>query len=148
MKQSVFLISMLILTAALLGWSGNYAALKYNSCKTEIDSITKKLIYTVADTEPMNEGGKSRLLRELERNIVTSNFEIDTTNHDPNVIVAFIVDNDGSIKGERIINDKTQKVGKQMLDIIMSLKWTPAKCNGKLVPMLIKQKLVIDIMEN
>lgn len=131
----------------MVGESRNYTTLKSYLCRTEIDSITKKIIHTAADSEPANEGGKSRLTREFERKIVTSNIQTGTTNYDPNVIVAFIVDKDGSIKGERIVSDKTQKVGKQMLDIIMSLKWTPAKCNGKFVPMLIKQKIVIDIAE-
>ena len=116
-------------------------------CKTEIDSVTKQLVYTAADIEPLNEGGENKLRKQFEAKVTTNNIPIDINNYDPNVIVAFIVDKDGTIKGERVVNDKTHKLGEQMLDVIKSFKWTPAKCNGKFVPMILRRKMIIDISE-
>jgi hypothetical protein len=59
-----------------------------------------------------------------------------------------MVDKHGNIKGERVVNDKTQKLGKQMLGVIKSFKWTPAKCNGKFVSMIVKRKMIIDVRSN
>jgi hypothetical protein len=116
-------------------------------CKTEIDSITKRLVYTAADMEPLNEGGENTLRKRFATNVTTTNIPIDTKNYDPIVIVAFIVDKDGSIKGERIVNDKTNNIGGQMLNIVKSFRWTPAKCNGKSVAMILKRQMIVDISE-
>jgi len=141
------LIVTLTVTSALHGQSRKHAVLAGDPCKTEIDSITKQVVYTTADTEPLNEGGENTLRKEFERKITTKDIGVEAKNYDPNIIVAFIVDKNGNIKGERVVNDKTQKLGKQMLDVIKSFKWTPAKCNGKSVSMIVKRKMIIDIEE-
>jgi hypothetical protein len=71
-----------------------------------------------------------------------------TGKFDSNIIVAFIVDADGSLKGERIIKDETSKVGQQMLSIAKTFKWSPALCNGKKVAMLYTLPMIIDIAED
>jgi hypothetical protein len=116
-----------------------------NSCKTEIDSLTKKLIYVTADILPTNEGGKTALMKKIERATIT-NVPVPE-NYDSNIIVAFIVDIDGTIKGERIIKDQTNKIGQQLLDIVKTFRWTPAKCDNKNVAMLYKLPIVIDPAE-
>ncbi|HYC27970.1 MAG TPA: hypothetical protein VEB42_04125 [Chitinophagaceae bacterium] len=110
-------------------------------CKSEMDSVTKQRIYLTGDTEPVNEGGQSALMRAFNKKVRLT----DTIEEVPPVTVAFIVDKDGSIKGERVLRDKTQIVGRQLLEVIRSLKWTPGKCNGRTVPMLVKQNMVIEI---
>jgi hypothetical protein len=113
-------------------------------CKTEIDSLTKQLVYVTVDVNPLNEGGDGALRKKIEKNIIADNIRIDTENYDPNVIVAVIVDTDGSIKGCRIVKDRSNKIGQQLLDIIKSFKWTPAKCDNKNVPMIYKIPLILD----
>jgi hypothetical protein len=112
-------------------------------CRTEVDSLTKQLVYVAADVEPKNEGGDAALRKKIEKNIITD-LTIDTENYESKVIVAFIVDTDGSIKGCRVIKDKTNKVGQQMLDIVKSFKWTPAKCDNKNVAMIYQIPLILD----
>jgi len=127
--------------------SGNLSAQIPNqtkSCKTEIDSLTKQLVYVTVDTDPVNEGGDAALRKKLEKIIIIDDIKIDTENYDSNVIVAFVIDTDGTIKGCRIIKDKTNKVGQQMLDIVKSFKWTPAKCYNKSVAMTYKIPLILD----
>jgi hypothetical protein len=110
-------------------------------CKTEFDTMTMNKVYITADILPKNEGGQSALMQRLSK----ISLSVIPENYDPNYLVAFIVEKDGSIKGERIIRDKTNQVGKQMLDIVRSFKWTPGKCNNKNVRMLYKLPLIIDI---
>lgn len=105
-----------------------------NFCKTQIDSLTNKIIYTTADILPTNEGGKGALMKKLERGI-SADIAIES-DFDGSIIVAFIVDVDGSIKGERIVKDKTNMAGQQMLDIVKTFKWAPAICKGKKIAML------------
>ena len=116
------------------------------SCKTEVDSLTKKLVYTTADILPTNEGGKATLMKKLEGGI-SSDIDIPN-NFDGSIIVAFIVDIDGSIKGERIVKDETSKIGPQLLNIVKTFKWTPAKCHNKNVAMLYKLRIVVDPTEH
>ena len=143
MWTKIAIISTLFLTQLtyLLGQTSKLSM----PCKTEIDSLTKQLVYLTADREPQNEGGNSALIKRIEKNII--NDISDTENYDLKVIVAFIIDTDGSIKGCRVIKDKTNKVGLQMLDIIKSFKWTPAKCGNENVAMICKMPLILDPTE-
>jgi hypothetical protein len=115
-------------------------------CKVQIDSFTKTLTYITADVMPMNEGGKGALMRKLER--VISFPTVVPNNFEPNITVAFIVDIDGNIKGERIVRDKTSNVGQQMLDVVKTFKWTPASCKGKKIAMLTTLTTIADPSEN
>lgn len=105
-----------------------------DSCKTETDSLTKRRIYITAETEAKNEGGMAALMRRYAK------IKLDTIpdDYDTEFLVAFIVESDGSITGERILKDKTRTVGIQMLAIAKTFKWSPAICNAKKVPMLRK----------
>lgn len=116
-----------------------------NPCKTQIDTLTKKVIYTTADVLPTNEGGEGELNKKLERGISTD--VVFPNDFDGSIVVAFIIDADGSIKGERIIKDKTNKVGQRMLDIAKTFKWAPAICKGKKIAMLYTLTTFIDPAE-
>lgn len=124
-------------------------ALADKSCKTQIDSLTKKLIYTTTDVLATNEGGRAALMKKLERGVNTEVVvaTVVPESYNPNIIVAFIVDIDGSIKGEGIIKDETNKVGQQLLAIVKTLKWTSAKCGSKNVATLYMLPIIIDISE-
>jgi len=142
-----YVISLLIFTA-LSGWQIRDSAIAITySCQTETDSITKQIVYTVVDIEPANEGGKSKLAREFEKITLSNKFPVDSLKYDSRVIVAFIVDSNGKVRDERLIRDKTKYVGAEMLKIIRSFNWSPGKCNGETVPVLVKQELVIDLAE-
>ena len=147
MTQFFFFIPTLVFAAILNSQPINYPVTADFKCKTEIDSITKQLVYKTADIEAREEGGDGKLQQVLERGINTDDIAVDSIMYIPPIVVAFIVDQDGSIKGERVVSDITHKVGKQMLDIIKLFKWTPAKCNDKNVPMIKTQIMIIDIAE-
>jgi hypothetical protein len=101
------------------------------NCKTETDSVTHRIVYTSVDILPTNEGGLAALRKTMERNLDMDLLISDSLSS--NIVVAFIVDKDGSIKGERIVNDHTGRIGQQMLDIVKTFKWIPGKCNGSKV---------------
>ena len=116
---------------------------QFQLCDTEIDSLTKQPVYVTATTDPTPKDGINALMKKIGANL-TIDFEIDKKNYDPHIIIAFIVDIDGSIKGSRIIKDKTNSIGQQMLDIVRSSKWTPAKCYTKTVTMIYQITLTYD----
>ena len=112
-------------------------------CKTERDSLTNKIVYIAVDKEAVNEGGLVALMRQYRNINVDSIPDVEETKF----IVAFIVESDGQITGERIIKDKTYTVGQQMIKIAKSFKWIPAECKGQKVPMLVKLPLQICLEE-
>lgn len=105
------------------------------SCKKQIDSITKEEVYITADVLPENEGGKVVLFKRMQRELNLDD-SLLTAELISKISVGFIVDPNGSIRGERIIDDKSSKTGQQMLKVVKSLKWRPAICNNKKVTML------------
>lgn len=107
------------------------------TCKTEMDPLTKRTVYITVDKEAVNEGGQAALIRQY------SKIKLDSIpdDLDTRFIISFIIDPDGQVTGERIIKDKTGNVGQQMIRIAKSFKWTPAECNGRKVPMLVKLPL-------
>ena len=113
-------------------------------CKTEIDSLTKKTIYTTVDKVAVNEGGQMALIRQYE-NITLDSIPDDL---DTKYIIAFVVEADGQITGERIIKNKTGNVGQRMIKIAKSFKWTPAECDGRKVPMLVRLPLQMCLEQN
>jgi len=114
-----------------------------DTCRKGKDTLTGRVIYFTADVEPECEGGKVALMRRINRGIKLSD-SVLTNDIQSNYIVGFIVEADGQITGGRVIKDNTNQVGKQLLSVIKSCRWNPAKCNGKKVAMLYKYPIIID----
>ena len=113
------------------------------SCATEMDSLTNKLVYVSVTADPEPKGGLNTLLRKMSSELVID-FEIDRRDYDPHIIVAIIVNIDGKISGARVVKDKTNSIGSQMLKIADSFKWTPARCGDKIVPMIYQITITYD----
>ena len=118
----------------------------FTDCRKQIDTLTKREIYVEADVLPSPGIGEAALRSRLEREILTPE-NVSPDNFNLNIKVAFIVNLDGRISGERIISPKSEKTGKQLLKIAKSLKWVPGKCKGENVEMLYTIPLNIDISE-
>ena len=118
-----------------------------DTCKKGKDTLTGRVIYLTADVEPACEGGKVALLRRINKGITFSD-SASTNDIQWNYIVGFIVETDGLITGERIIQDNTNQIGKQLLTAIKNCRWHPAKCNGKKVAMLYKFPVKIDFQKD
>jgi hypothetical protein len=114
------------------------------NCKTEIDSLTNKTIYISVDKAAVNAGGQIALMRQYEKITLDS----IPDNFDTKFIIAFVVEADGQITGERIIKDKVGNVGLNMIKIAKSFKWTPAECDGRKVPSLVKLPLQMRLQQD
>lgn len=104
----------------------------HTDCTQKKDLITGKMISTSFDELAANKGGVVLLYRAFGK------IKIDSVPHAATTkfTIAFVVDVDGSISGERIIKDEIGGVGDQMIKIVKSFKWSPAMCNGKQVASL------------
>jgi hypothetical protein len=97
--------------------------------------LTKGEVYLFKNRTPKVEGGNEALHKEI-RKLNASNTAIQ---NDPSgrVIVAFIINVDGSLTGKRILkNIAGTDLGEQLLKLIDNVKWIPEKCNGQKVPTL------------
>jgi periplasmic protein TonB len=117
-----------------------------DTCKRGQDSITKRTIYLDADIGPECEGGSAALLRRFNKSIKFPKTGL-TGPVESQYIVGFIVEANGEITGERVIRDNTNQIGQQILKMVKSCQWYPARCNGKKVAFLYKLPVIIDIQE-
>ena len=118
-----------------------------DTCKKGKDTLTGRVVYLTADVEPECEEGKAALMRRINKGITFSD-SASTNDIQLNYVVGFIVETDGQITGERIIQDNTNQIGKQVLTVIKNCRWHPAKCNGKKVAMLYKFPAKIDFQKD
>jgi hypothetical protein len=116
-----------------------------DTCKTEKDSLTGRKIYRNAEIEPEYAGGEAGLLRRMNKGIKVPDSAL-SNEIEFQFIVAFIVETDGHITGGRVIRGNSQ-VGKQILKVAETLKWSAGKCNGKNVPVLYTLPVNIEYSE-
>jgi hypothetical protein len=102
--------------------------------KSEIDSLTGKKVAIQVNTGPLNEGGFNALSEKLES--ISRTLDSLPACDDGKVAVAFIVEENGHISGERIVKDCNGRFGKAMLAVALSFKWQPATWDGDPVPMV------------
>lgn len=114
-----------------------------DTCKTEKDHLTGRMINLSAETAPEIAGGLPALIRMLNKNVRYPD-SLLKNEIESNFVVAFIVERDSSISGERIIRGSNE-IGQQILKVAKSLKWSPGKCNGKNVPMLYRLPVIIEL---
>ena len=104
-----------------------------DSCYSFLDTLTNQQVFKLTDQTPKVEGGMEQLIKELSKRIKYPH--IDKYPIDTNVIVGFIITEDGQLAGKRIIKD-FRGYGKQLLDILDDFYWQPGICNGKKVATL------------
>lgn len=147
-----FLCSTLFLLAAFLSKGQKSFVYCNPQCKFVIDSLTGKVVFIAADSQPVNDqGGKPALIKRLQR----LDFTNDSSIFAGTIIFSFIVDTTGIISSERINcngynlrnEDIANKKGNEILAIIKSFSWKTAMCNGKKISMLYSQIIHIDPAE-
>ena len=130
-------------TSQISGLSRSNFDIFNDTCKKGKDTLTGRIIYLTADVEPESEGGKAALLRRINKGIMYPD-SASTNDIQSHYVVGFIVEANGQITGERVVQDNTNQIGKQVLKGIKNCRWCPAKCNGKEVAMLYKFPIIID----
>jgi hypothetical protein len=113
-------------------------------CQTEYDTLTHQLIYKTADKKASFPGGFEPLMKETQKRIRLS--RSGDYSNGIKVIIAFVVQHDGKVIGQRIIrNVKGTNLAEQYLDIIDDFNWEPAMCNGKPVSTIVTYPFIIDV---
>ena len=120
----------------------------YNECLSYYDEDMKKIVFTHSQIMPIYPGGDAELLRYITENInLQAQDEIWGK-----VLLAFIVDDDGSIKHIKVIKnsikgensetkyeykteDEYTSNDREFVRVLKTMqRWTPAVCNGRYVP--------------
>jgi hypothetical protein len=115
-----------------------------NPCVSKVDTLTNVEVFLTVDKSPTVQGGMQALYTEVAKKIKYPDSEGDRTG--AKVFVAFIVNTDGQIKGQRIVkNIDGTDLAEQLLDIIDDMKWIPGLCKGKPVATLLVMPMIIDV---
>ena len=102
-------------------------------CAAKIDSLTQMRIVQSPDKMPEPFGGIEALIDSITSNLVLK----DQATIVGKIYLAFIVDEDGSVSGERTLrNPGYSDLDRQAIIIIKKHRWIPAECKGKKVAAL------------
>jgi hypothetical protein len=113
-------------------------------CQTIIDTLTKRTVYKAADKMASFPGGMEVFYKQINKRIVLH--KSDNLKGGIKVFVAFVVQADGKVVGQRIIqNVKGTNLAEQFLNIIDDFKWEPGICNGKAISTIETYPMIIDI---
>jgi hypothetical protein len=127
----------------MTGWNfGDYMKGRESDslhCHSQLDSLTNKVVYAVANQMPEPVEGYQRLFDEIGK-VKYPHY----SNLEGKLIFGFIVQTNGSITGKRVIKgidnpDWTD----QVFEALARLKWKPGKCNGKSVDMIVILPVIV-----
>jgi protein TonB len=123
----------------------NIALAQNNKCvPTEIDTLTHVPIFRVAEKMPSVEGGNAAIVKAILSKIKYPDSQRSST--DTKIIIAFIIDSNGDVVGERTIKNIDQTdIAEQLFKIIREMKWQPGTCEGNPVPVLQIFPLILEI---
>jgi len=111
------------------------------------DTLLHKVVYLSAEQLPEPQGGLEALLKQLTKTIRYPPGDVDFVGK---VIVAFVIEPNGKIDGERVIREPSgdkQIFSKQIFEVVKAIKWKPARRNAKAVPFLYTLPVTIDLTE-
>lgn len=105
-----------------------------DKCHRQYDFKLKKYVYDSVSEMPLYGSNQEELIKYLLKNIVYPDQEtVQVT-----IKVALIIDADGSVKDEKIVDkdiDNYTPLDTEVLRIIRLMpKWEPGKCNKRKVP--------------
>jgi hypothetical protein len=116
----------------LLGTVSAFGQNSQERCRAEIDTLTKQSVYRAADEMANFPGGMEALMKQVAKRVFLR--EAGRTQDCCKVFVAFVVQSDGTVVGQRVVKNTTgTDLAEQCLDIIDDVRWQPGVCNGKTV---------------
>ena len=116
--------------------------IRADTCSIGKDSLTGRQIYLNADVGPECEGGITAWLRHLNKTLKVTKSPTDPIRS--TYVIAFIVDKNGRISGERSVDAPADDITRQLFAAARTIRWIPGKCHGKNVTMLKKVPIIID----
>lgn len=108
--------------------------IRADTCRAGKDSLTGRIIYLDADTGPECEGGNTAWVKHLNKTLNVT--KIPSGEIQSRYVIAFIVDKDGAISGERVVNGPKNSITNQLFAAVRTMRWIPGRCHGKKVSML------------
>jgi len=140
-KSTLFI---LIICLSYFGFSCQQTQPKSFTCVGFKDTVLHKFVYKTTDVPPEPVGGFESINK-----LISKNFKPDGESFG-RIVVAFVVETNGTIDGKRTLHDPFGKNGsasKQLLNILTKVTWQPGVCNGRKVPCLQVFPLNIDLGE-
>jgi hypothetical protein len=116
------------LITAILIFSGELFA-QQRECFLQKDTLTDERFLFVPDTQATPVGGLPALYKEIGKSLKLSS--TDDLSRYEKLMVAFIVDQNGQVKGERILGQTPTDAAEQVFIAVKKLTWKPAMCAGK-----------------
>lgn len=113
-----------------------------DTCRIGKDTLTGRRLYLEGEIGPECEGGTAAWLRHLNKTLDIRKLPTDEIR--TSYIIAFIVEKDGTIRGERSVDGPPNDITKQLFAAARTIRWIPGKCHGKNVPMLLKLPVFIE----
>jgi len=135
------ILPILIVCLSFFDFSCQQKQARSFACAGFQDTILHKFVYKTTDVPPAPVGGLESLNKLIAKNLKPDSNDFGTK------IVAFVVEPNGAIDGERLLNDPSGSddlLSKQILNISRKVKWKPGICNGEKVPFLYRLPLIID----
>lgn len=105
------------------------------NCSFRTDSLTKVVVSVSPHQTAKPEGGIQSLGKAISKGLVYPEIKAQQP-IETKTIVCFIIDADGTVKGERVVVPGVDGVAQQVLNIVKSLTWHAATCSGKPVASL------------
>jgi len=135
----IILLTLLICFA----FGGSYAQSKKVVAHKKVVPISQRRIYESVEEMPMPAGGSDKLISAIARNL---HYPDSCETPGGRVIIAFVVEADGTIDNETVVRDpcgKDHLLSNRLFDIVKKIKWTPGKMKGK--PVAVRYSLPIFI---
>lgn len=119
----------------------------YGCCEPEYDSLFQEKVYYYVDQPPVFQGGEDALNMFLAKQLRYPKLE-ENDRIQGKIVMAFIVNKDGSIRDARISGkpaSEWSKLDKEGLRVVnMMPKWKPGRCQGKAVSVAFYLPLFVD----
>jgi hypothetical protein len=144
LKGSVVILFLITSTLHNIQAQTTFAVSK--DCSSFFDSLTYRTVYKTATNYATVEGGEEKLFSEISKKIKYPLIQFETAPIQTKIIVAFVVDTNGTITGKRIIkNIEGSNLAQQVLALIEDFKWVPATCNNEAIPMFYQLPIQIEL---
>jgi hypothetical protein len=139
---SIYVTLLIIFVLTFQVFNTSSALSSKHPCVNYFDSLIQRDVYTLVEEPPSVEEGFQKLLEKISKNIHFGKWN----GYETKLLIAFIIDTDGEIIGERIIKNPfdNDKAAKEAFNIIKGFKWLPGLCGDKKVPVLFKLPIQID----
>ncbi|GAO45347.1 hypothetical protein FPE01S_05_00435 [Flavihumibacter petaseus NBRC 106054] len=122
-----------------------------DACERFFDQNLREYIYKNLSEPPEYPGGPSAWQRFLNKNLKYPQSEIDNGTLHSSTTVVFIVDRNGNIGLPGIKNRSPESWSAYDSACVKTIKnsgrWTPGKCNGKVVASFVEQPFIVCLQD-